>query len=137
MLTQLKAIYEDYEKAVNEVRKNARAFDGIFGLGKDPRKDACHDAFYQAVGDWVAEFLAANPAREDLREAALLIARTPADYEGKESFWYMYAAQGHLKPMIGLLTPEDRAAVRECMEALYKKRDRMPLQKELLKLLAK
>lgn len=137
MLTKLKSIYADYDKAVQEVRKNARAFDGILGLGKDPRKDACHDMFYQAVGAWVTEFLAAEPAQEELLEAALYITETPAAHEGKECFWYMYAAHGHLKPIIPLLTPESRAAVAERLDGNYKKRDRMPLQKEILKLLRK
>lgn len=137
MLTKLKAIYADYNTAVQEVRKNARAFDGILGLGKDPRKDACHDAYYQAVGQWVTEFLAAGPAQEELLEAALYITETPKAYEGKECYWYMYASHGHLKPIIPLLTPESRATVAERLEGSYHKRDRMPLQKEILKLLRK
>lgn len=137
MLTKLKSIYADYDQAVQEVRKNARAFDGIFGLGKDPRKDACHDRFYQEVGAWVTEFLAAVPSQEELLEAALFITEAPAVYEGKECYWYMYASHGHMKPFIGLLTPQNRQTVKAKMEALYKKRERMPLQKEILKLLDK
>ncbi len=135
MLTTLKTIYADYDKAVQEVRKNARAFDGILGLGKDPRKDACHDQFYQAAGQWVTEFVAAGPSQEELLEAALYITETPKTHEGKECYWYMLAAHGHLKPLIGLLSPENRSTVKASMEATYKKRERMPLQKELLKLL--
>ena len=137
MLTKLKSIYADYDQAVQEVRKNARAFDGVFGLGKDPRKDACHDRFYQEVGAWVMEFLAAEPNGEELLEAAMYITEAPTAYEGKECYWYMYASHGHLKPIIPLLSPESRTAVREKMEACYKKRERMPLQKEILKLLSK
>ncbi len=137
MLTKLKSIYADYDQAVQEVRKNARAFDGVFGLGKDPRKDACHDRFYQEVGVWVTEFLAAEPNGEELLEAAMFITEAPTAYEGKECYWYMYASHGHLKPIIPLLSPESRTAVREKMEACYKKRERMPLQKEILKLLSK
>ena len=137
MLTKLKSIYADYDQAVQEVRKNARAFDGVFGLGKDPRKDACHDRFYQEVGAWVTEFLAAEPNGQELLEAAMFITEAPTAYEGKECYWYMYASHGHMKPIIPLLSPESRTAVREKMEACYKKRERMPLQKEILKLLSK
>lgn len=137
MLTQLKTIYTDYHTAVLKVRKNARAFDGIFGLGKDPRKDACHEAFYEAVGAWVESFLAQAPQQELLMEAARYILETPAAHEGQECFWFMFAAHGHIKPMVGLLSKENCGALKLRLEELYKKRDRLPLQKELLKMLEK
>lgn len=137
MLTQLKTIFTDYDAAVREVRKKARAFDGILGLGKDPRRDPCHEQFYNAVGKWAEEFLATEPSQEDLKAAALLLVEEPKNYEGKESFWFMFAAQGHIKPLIGPMSPENCRVVKASLEANYKKRDRMPLQKELLKLLDK
>ncbi len=137
MLTQLKTIFTDYDAAVREVRKKARAFDGILGLGKDPRKDPCHEQFYTAAGKWVEEFLATEPSQEDMKAAALLLIEEPKNYEGKECFWFMFAAQGHIKPLIGPMSPENCQAVKASLEANYKKRDRMPLQKELLKLLDK
>lgn len=135
MLTQLKTLYTDYAAAVAEVRKKARLFDGLFGLGKDPRNDPCHDAFFQAVGKWVEDFLAAGPEQAQLMEAALCILETPKAYDGQECYWFMFAAHGHLKPMVGMLSGENCAILASRMEALYSKRDRMPLQKELLKTL--
>ncbi len=137
MLTQLKTIFTDYDAAVRDVRKKARAFDGILGLGKDPRKDPCHEQFYNAVGKWTEDFLATEPSQEDLKAAALFLIEEPKNYEGKECFWFMFAAQGHIKPMIGTMCPETSQMIKASLEAAYKKRDRMPLQKELLKLLDK
>ena len=137
MLTQLKTLFTDYNAAVQEVRKKARAFDGILGLGKDPRKDPCHEQFYNAVGKWTEDFLATEPSQEDLKAAALFLVEEPKNYEGKECFWFMFAAQGHIKPLIGHMSPEACQTVKASLEAAYKKRDRMPLQKELLKLLDK
>ena len=137
MLTQLKTLFADYNAAVQEVRKKARAFDGILGLGKDPRKDPCHEQFYNAVGKWTEDFLATEPSQEDLKAAALFLIEEPKNYEGKECFWFMFAAQGHIKPMIGTMCPETSQMIKASLEAAYKKRDRMPLQKELLKLLDK
>lgn len=137
MLTQLQTLYTDYNTAVQEVRKKARAFDGIFGLGKDPRKDACHGQFYDAVGKWVEEFLATEPSQETMLEAALFLVEEPKQYDGRECYWFMFAAQGHIKPMIGPMSRENCLKVRESLETTYKKHERMPLQKELLKLLNK
>ena len=137
MLTQLETIYTDYAAAVKTVRKNARIFDGIFGLGKDPRNDACHDTYYQSVGTWVTELLAAQPEQELLMQAAVFILEKPLAFAGQECYWYMYAAHGHLKPIIPYLSKENCAELSQRLEKAYKKLDRMPLQKELLKILAK
>lgn len=136
MVTQLKTIYTDYAEITKAVRKKARAFDGIFGLGKDPRKDPCHEAFYDQVGAWVTEFLATEPTQDVLMEVAMYLVEVPAEYKNEECYWFMFAAQGHMKPMIGQLTPENRTQLKTRLEQLYKKMDRMPLQNELLKMLA-
>lgn len=137
MLTQLATIYEEYAATIKNVRKNARLFDGFLGMGKDPRNDACHDVFFQAVGAWVTEFLATEPDQDALMQAARYIIETPVSYNGQECYWFMFAAHGHVKPLIPLLNRENCAQLAGSMEKLYKKRDRMPLQKEILKLLTK
>ena len=137
MMTQLETIYTEYAEQAYTVRKNARVFDGLFGLGKDPRNDPCHQAYYDAVGAWVTEFLAPSPEQEQVMAAAMYILETPASHTGQECYWFMYAAHGHLKTMLPVLSKENCAALGKRLEQLYKKYDRMPLQKELLKLLAK
>ena len=146
MLTQLKTLFTDYNAAVQEVRKKARAFDGILGLGKDPRKDPCHEQFYNAVGKWTEDFLATEPSQEDLKAAALFLVEEPKNYEGIAisapaaraimNEW-LNAGWVDIKPMIGTMCPETSQMIKASLEAAYKKRDRMPLQKELLKLLDK
>ena len=137
MMTKLNDLYVNYAAAVKTVRKNARLFDGFLGLGKDPRNDACHDTFYQAVGAWVEEFLATEPAQEQLMEAAVFLLENPIAYTGQECYWYMYACHGYIKPLIPHLSKENCAELGSRLEKCYKKIDRMPLQKELLKMLAK
>lgn len=137
MLTQLEGIYTEYAAAVKTVRKNARMFDGFLGLGKDPRNDACHDAFFQAVGGWVEEFVATQPTQEQAMTVAVYLLEAPLAYQGQECYWFMYAAHGHIKPLIPLLGKENSKALGARLEKNYKRLDRMPLQKELLKMLAK
>ena len=137
MLTQLNTIYTDYAEKVKEVRKKARIFDGFLGLGKDPRNDACHEEFFQAVGEWVAAFLETQPEQDVLMQAAVFLLEEPLTYTGQECYWFMYAAHGHIKPMVPYLSKENCKELGERLEKCYKKLDRMPLQKELLKMLAK
>ena len=137
MLTQLNTLYTEYAEKVKAVRKKARMFDGFMGLGKDPRNDACHEAYYEAVGAWVTEFLATEPDQETLMQAAVFLLEEPLAYTGQECYWYMYAAHGHIKPIVPYLSKENCAELGARLEKCYKKLDRMPLQKELLKMLAK
>ena len=137
MLTSLEAIYTNYRQTLLEVRKKAKLFDGFFGLGKDPKKDPCHEAFYEAVGAWVADFVATEPSQGDILAVSEFLVRHPLQYRDKECYWFMFAAHGHLKPLIPLMDKATSLAVHNCLETSYGKADRMPLQKELLKTLKK
>ena len=137
MLTQLNAIYSDYAEKTREVRSKAHIFDGILGLGKDPRNHPCHEEYFDAVGAWVTEFLATEPEQDQLMQAAVFLLEEPLVYAGQECYWFMYAAHGHIKPMIPYLSKENCKELGQRLEKCYKKLDRMPLQKELLKLFAK
>ncbi len=137
MLTSLQELYTTYEQTLKDVRKKAKLFDGFFGLGKDPKKDPCHEAFYEAVGAWVADFVATEPSQGDIWTVAQFLVQHPLQYRERECYWFMFAAHGHLKPMIPLMTPDTCRLVHDCLETSYKKADRMPLQKELLKTLKK
>ena len=137
MLTQLHTLYTDYAEKTKEVRKKARVFDGILGLGKDPRNHPCHEGYFEAVGAWVTEFLAAEPAQEELMQVAAYLLEEPLVYAGQECYWFMYAAHGHIKPIVPYLSKENCRELAQRLEKSYKKLDRMPLQKELLKMLNK
>lgn len=136
-VTQLQGLYEDYHQQVKKVRRAARAFDGIFGLGNDPRNDPCHEAFYRSVGTWVEELIAAGPDQAQLMEAAVWIVEGPSAYKDQESYWYMFVCHGYLKPLIPLLSSENCRILQARFEEMYPKRERMPLQKEILKLLSR
>lgn len=137
MLTQLRTLYTDYHEKTKEVRKKARVFDGILGLGKDPRNHPCHEEYFEAVGAWVADFLATQPEQDVLMQAAVFLLEEPLAYKEQECYWFMYAAHGHIKPMIPYLSKENCLELGQRLEKCYRKLDRMPLQKELLKMLAK
>ncbi|MBQ7800983.1 MAG: hypothetical protein IJ375_01520 [Oscillospiraceae bacterium] len=137
MLERLKARYGQYEREAREAVRKARPTDGLFGMGADPRKHPCHDQFYEDVGSWVAEFLAAEPGTEEAAEAAEWILMAADIHRDEETFWYMYAAQGHARELIPLMPPERRAALRDRYDGAYPAMDRMPVQKTVYKLLRK
>lgn len=137
MIAELKALYTDYAEKVKAVRRAAKPFDGVFGFGNDPRNNPCHEAFFAAGGQWAETFANSQPEQEQILEAALFILEEPLQYKEKECYWYMFASHANLKPLIPIMTGETAKMVLERFETLYPRRDRMPLQKELLKALAK
>lgn len=137
MLEQLKQCYAQYAAEAEQAAKEAAPFSGVWGWGADARNDACHTRFYEAVGQWMEVFLRGEPSAEELHKAAEWILCAAAEQGDEQTFWFLYAAQGHCKPLIPLLNKEQRASLRDYYDAHYPKRDRMPVQKEIYKLLRK
>lgn len=136
-MEQLKACYARYQQEAEKVTREASPMAGLLGFGEDPRKDACHMRFYEEVEQWVKDFLAAGPDRETAYQAARWILGAAADHAGEPVYWFMYAAHGLCKELIPLLSARQCAALRDLYEANYPRRDRLPVQKEIFKLLRK
>ena len=134
---ELKEIYESYIEQVAKVMKNASAFDGVFGWGDDPKKNPCHMEFYERVENYVQQLLQNAPTEDAVFETADWIIRTAADHKGKATYWYMFAAHGLCKDLIPLLTSAHCASLRDFYDEHYPKFDRLPVQRDLYKLLKK
>ena len=137
MLKQLKQRYASYEAEAKRVAEEAAPLAGVWGWGADPRNDGCHTRFYEDVEQWMKNFLASSVDAESRYEAAKWIICAAAEQGTEQTFWFLYAAQGHCKSLIPLLSGEERKVLREYYDAHYPKRDRMPVQKEIYKLLSK
>lgn len=136
-LEQLKGIYAKYIQDVATVYRNAKPVDGLFGWGDDPRKDPCHMRFYEDAEQWTKTFLAAGPGQAEVFEAVRIMLETPAEHREQHCFWFMYAAQGLARELIPMLDRAQCAQLRDFYDDAYPKRDRMPVQKEVYKLLKK
>ncbi len=133
----LQALYEAYNQEATRVRRTAKPFDGVFGMGNDPRNNPCHDLFYDNVRSWVQDFETSAPSPEVAAAAVRYLLETPAQYRQQECYWYMYACIGFAERLIPFLKKEDCAALSQLLSSLYAKYDRMPVQRRVLKLLTK
>ena len=77
MIENLKEIYANYLAEATEVKEKAPRWAGIFGLGSDPRKHACHEQFYENVGKWMEEFIRSQPENVAALEVAQFLLETP------------------------------------------------------------
>ena len=134
-LEHLKCIYEKYIEDVEKVYRNAKPTDGLFGMGEDPRNHPCHMRFYEDTEQWVNAFVAADPGENAVFGAARFLLETPAKYAQHHGFWFMYAAQGLTRIMIPLLEGVHCEQLRKFYDENYPRRDRMPVQKDVYRLL--
>ena len=136
-LGRLKEIYAKYIQDVDTVYRNAKPTDGLFGMGDDPRNDPCHMRFYEDAEQWAKAFLAASPGEAEVYETVRFMLETPAAYKGHHSFWALFAAQGLVREMIPMLRGEHCAGLRDFYAGNYPRRERMPVQNEVYRLLKK
>lgn len=136
-LMKLKEIYRLYEQQASQVRQESKGFGGIWGMGEDHRSNPCHDAFYKSVGQWVHDYLNTNPDGAGVMTAAQWILGAADTMREKEAFWYVYAAQRHVMPMIPWLTGTQCKQLADWYDAHYTKLERLPVQRELYKKLCK
>ncbi len=136
-MEMLQERYRQYAQAAAKAWAEAKPADGLFGMGEDPRKDPCHMAFYEDTARWVREFLDSAPSREAVYTAVRYMLEAPARYRQEPGYWFLFAAQGLTREMIPLLDAQQCAALREMYDETYPKVERMPVHKDVYKLLSK
>lgn len=133
----LRERYAQYEETVGHLRKNSPPFAGFWGWGDDPRNDPCHTRFYEDVGTMVEALLASGPEEAVVYEAARWLLAAPSECGHKDAAWFQYAAQGHCRRLIPLLTAEHRVELARLFDEICPRRERLPVQKEIYKLLTR
>ncbi|MBQ6840398.1 MAG: hypothetical protein IJO45_06865 [Oscillospiraceae bacterium] len=136
-MENLRQMYADYLALADKLRKEASVFAGLFGMGDDPRKHPCHEAFYQNVDKWVKDFITSQPAPEQVMEAAKFMLEQPRENTGAEGYWFLFACIGFVRSLIPLMNKEDCNTLAERMSQLYTRAEQMPVQRETLKMLLK
>lgn len=134
-IQQLKERYARYEQEAQAVRQKAAPLAGLWGWGDDPRNDPCHSRFYDEVGALAGELAQAEEAV--VFEAVRWLLSAPEHCECADAQWFEYAAQGHCRALIPRLSREHRALLLEYFDAQYPKRERLPVQAEIGKFLAR
>ncbi len=136
-MEQLKLCYANYLAAVAKAEKNKSVWNGAFGLGTSTKDHPCHDDFYEAMEAWCEEFLKKSPSQTEAEEAVTYIFEMSEQYRGKLPYWYMYAAHGFTRPIIPLVSPQFAKTMRVWYNERNPRQDRMPVQREVFKLLKK
>jgi hypothetical protein len=138
LIEVLKNHCDRYLADAREAREKAGLCDGLFGMGKDPRKDPCHERFYRTVESWTAEFLKQEPAAQQQAAAAAWILKAADEHRDEtDVYWYLYAAQVHALPIIAKLEQGSAKELLQWYDRAYPARERMPVQDQVYRALKK
>ena len=133
-LSRLEALYQNYLQTVRELEKNRRIGDGLFGLRPGPADDPCHDRFAADLDELMKACAAAGPDSAECAALLRYLFTAPEAFrELKSAYWMLIAVQGLGACLIERLSPSDARALAEFYAARYPRRERLPVQTQLLK----
>lgn len=136
-MEQLKACYENYLAEADEVLKNRTPWDGVFGIGSPSKNHPCHIRFFRAVEAWVENFVNNEPNQQLAEEAVTYILEGAEPYRDKFPYWTLFAAHGLARPLIPYVSPEYAEKTLAWYKEHCPRRERLPVHKDLFKLLKK
>ena len=111
-IESLKELYGEYLEKAFEVERNRKPGEGIFGFGKKPSDDPCHQRFLADLKDWLERFDGEEPDSASVREVLRVIFHAPKENsEPTSAYWILIAAQSLTKELIPRLSRTDADAL--------------------------
>ena len=135
-MKQLTLLYEAYFEEVRAAEKRLKPADGLFGMGERLANAPCHDAFWKALRAFL-EGMDVKEAPGQVGQALDFIYRAPFAYPDVHPsvYWMLLAVQGLTQPVIACLRPEDAQALYRWYQKAYPRRERLPVQNQVLEAL--
>ena len=138
-LERFQGIIDQYIEAYDKADRERKPGAGIFGIGQGPGDYPCHEEMDRRVAELTEEIGAAGDAGQE-ETAAVVKAVLQAEKSRKwtdAARWAVLATQRHTIPLIPKLSSEDRHEINTWYKEAYPRRMRVPIQKQILKELAK
>ena len=136
MLEQIRELYEGYFAEFQRLEQGRQAGAGMFGLTNGPRNYPCHEQFAKDLERLLRETeetLSPDQA-EELLEYILF---APQSRERDADYWMLIAVHGMTEGPAGRLDPAAAARLLERYEAVYPRRERLPVQMKAVSVLKK
>ena len=133
-LSRLEALYQNYIQTVQELEKNRKIGDGLFGLRPGPADDPCHDRFAADLDALLKDFAASSPDSAVCAAVLRYLFTAPEAWRDlKSAYWMLIAVQGLGAGLIENLNAADAGALEAFYAARYPRRERLPVQTQILK----
>ncbi|MBP0975094.1 MAG: hypothetical protein J6P20_03430 [Oscillospiraceae bacterium] len=135
-LQEIQNIYQGYFDAVQKAEQNRKITDGMFGFGKKPADDPCHTDFLETLRSILTSETHEKPDSKHIQEILSYIYVSPAEHpEPLSAYWMLIAVHGLTNGLIPLLSKDDAAALLETYSKTYRRWERLPVQKNIIRLL--
>ena len=133
-LRRFQGIIAQYSEELEKMSKSRKITGGLFGFGAGPGDDPCHDAMDKQVGELTAQIQADEVQPEETAELVTAVLRAEKEREWPAAAkWAVIAIQRYTIPLISEIRPEDRKAIAAWYTKAYPKRQRLPIQKQVVK----
>lgn len=131
--TELKSLYEGYLEDAKRVERERKPGEGLFGIGKTPADDPCHDRFAGEFEKTVSQLCDDGLCSKDMLDQLLFIYKAPLENrEPASAYWMLLAVHGKTLPMIEKLDKEDAGELSRWYKGKYPRRERFPAQKQVI-----
>ena len=130
-MEELKSLYQEYIQLAQDLHNSIRPIHSVFGMRSSEVQHPGHLEFYNAVKRWTACFLEKPHELPEIVQALEIILFSAAEHDKSAALWYLIAAQEHAKPLLDLLPPQQKQALRKQYQKRYPRGKRLPLQDEL------
>ena len=135
-LNEIYDLYDAYIEKVNELRRNSKVTDGLFGITKGPGDDPCHDRFAEELEAKLTEFASGNPVSGEVYSLLSFMYTVPLKYKDDNLIYWMFAAVHTLAcDLISRLDREDAEKLYEQYIKDYPRWERLPAQQKTIKAL--
>ncbi|MBQ9269429.1 MAG: hypothetical protein IJ206_07940 [Oscillospiraceae bacterium] len=137
-LDQVKALYERYTEQATALEQNRKIGEGLLGFGKKPADDPCHMQFAEELAALLRTFAAEVPDSFQATQISEYVFRAQSEYRQILSiYWMLSAVHGAVEPLIPCLSDEDARRLLALYDKEVPRRERLPVQKQIYKLLKK
>ena len=131
-------ILDNYREELAKADQNRKPGSGLFGFGRGPGDDPCHEEMDKHVAELAAEMAADETDPEETASLVKAVFQAEQSRKWSEAArWSVLAIQRHMLPLISRMDPKDREETAEWYENIYPRRIRVPIQKQIIQELRK
>ena len=135
-LLRVQRLYGKYLEQVEQLEKNRKWGDGLFGLKGGPEDDPCHDRFVEDLEKLLENIRLREPDPEQVCQVLRYLYEAPLGHSQPKSIYWMLLAVHSLTPgLIERLSAENARSLYDWYEAAFPRRERLPAQNKVLKAL--
>ncbi len=134
-LGELQGILDTYGEELEAAGKKRKAVSGIFGFGPKPGDDPCHEKADRAVQTLLEELAEEDDAELTGQVVSGVLHADAGRKWPSDASLMLIAIQRHTLPLLPKMNAEARQELCAWYEKRYKRSQRLPLQKTILKLL--